>query len=418
MLGAIVLVKFLTQHLDPVKYGELTLGLTIGGLVNQIITGGVSASIVRFFSIAFEKQDINNYFRGSVCLMRRALITIIATSGILIFFLFCVGRSEWIPLVIAILILSIFNGLLSTLSGLQNAARQRRIVSFHSCIDAWLKILFAGAMIASFGNNGASVVIGYILSALIVSGSQLLFNLRLLKIIYKTKVDISMPTNDWFRDMQKFSLPISSWGIFTWMQQSSDRWALQIFSSTDDVGIYSVLFQLGYVPISLAAGLVMNLVAPILYQRVGNATDHSRVQNVYDVTNKLAILVILLTSICAAVVSIFHEYLFNVLTNEEYHVYSSLAPMLVLASGFQACHHVFGMRISAMLEVRRIVIPQILSAVFFVGLNFLGAYFWGFKGVVYGFTVSSFFYFAWMFVLSEVIIIKHRNSCDTFGEQL
>ena len=46
--GALALVRVLTTYLDPVQFGELALGLTISGLVNQVVMGGISAGIGRF----------------------------------------------------------------------------------------------------------------------------------------------------------------------------------------------------------------------------------------------------------------------------------------------------------------------------------------------------------------------------------
>lgn len=63
---------------------------------------------------------------------------------------------------------------------------------------------------------------------------------------------------DWMRQIWHFSWPFSVWGVFTWAQQSSDRWALQVYASTADVEMSAVLFQLGYTPINLATGVVVH----------------------------------------------------------------------------------------------------------------------------------------------------------------
>ena len=56
ILGSLVLVRVLTEYLKPVQYGQLVLGLTLGGLVNQVVMGGMSNGITRFYSIAAEKK--------------------------------------------------------------------------------------------------------------------------------------------------------------------------------------------------------------------------------------------------------------------------------------------------------------------------------------------------------------------------
>ena len=46
--GALVLVRVLTERLDPVQYGQLALGLTVAGLVNQVVMGGLATALAAF----------------------------------------------------------------------------------------------------------------------------------------------------------------------------------------------------------------------------------------------------------------------------------------------------------------------------------------------------------------------------------
>ena len=65
VFGMLVLVRMLTEYLDPIQYGQLALGLTVAGLVNQVVMGGITNGIVRFYSIASEKHDLQGYLRDS-----------------------------------------------------------------------------------------------------------------------------------------------------------------------------------------------------------------------------------------------------------------------------------------------------------------------------------------------------------------
>ena len=48
IVGSIVLVRVITEYLEPARYGELALGLTVGGFINQVVMGGVAGGIGRF----------------------------------------------------------------------------------------------------------------------------------------------------------------------------------------------------------------------------------------------------------------------------------------------------------------------------------------------------------------------------------
>ena len=57
VIGSLILVKVLTERLTPTQYGELALGLTVAGLVNQVVMGGISSGMSRFYSVAVEKNE-------------------------------------------------------------------------------------------------------------------------------------------------------------------------------------------------------------------------------------------------------------------------------------------------------------------------------------------------------------------------
>ncbi len=267
VIGALVLVRVLTEYLDPAQYGELALGLTLAGLVNQTILGGITNGIGRYYSIAAEKQDLGAYLLATRYLLAYATAAVLAIALILIAGLYWLGYSQWIGLAAAALIFSVLSGYNSALGSIQNAARQRAVVAFHAGLDAWLKILLAVGVLLWLGTSSTAVVIGYTSSSLLITLSQLFFLRRTTPNRYAS---ISRHQR-WTPRIWAYSLPFATFGIFTWMHQISDRWALQAFATANDVGQYSVLFQIGYTPISLVSGIALSFLGPILYQRSGDA---------------------------------------------------------------------------------------------------------------------------------------------------
>src|SRR3569832_1874996 len=78
VLGSLVLVRVLTEYLTPFQYGQLALGLTIAGLVNQALMGGVTAGIGRFYSIATEWRYLLVYLYASSRLLGFATAAVAA----------------------------------------------------------------------------------------------------------------------------------------------------------------------------------------------------------------------------------------------------------------------------------------------------------------------------------------------------
>ena len=394
--GALVLVRVLTERLDPVQYGQLALGLTVAGLVTQVVMGGVGNGISRFYCIAAEKQDLDGYLRASRQLMFYATLAVLAVGLALMGGLLFLGYAQWIGLAAAALLLSVLNGYNSILSSLQNAARQRSVVAFHSGLDAWLKILLALGVLLWLGSSSTAVVIGYALSALLVTGSQFIFLRRLILPQSKPNGD----SRQWILQMWAYSWPFSTWGIFTWVQQSSDRWALEAFATTSDVGLYAVLVQLGYTPIVMVTGLATSFLGPILYQRSGDATDPARNTHVHRLAWRITLFCMTLTLIAFMLALGLHDWIFRLLVASDYRGVSYLLPWMVLASGIFAAGQILALKMMSELKSTPLIGVKIGTAILGVLFNVYGASVGGVTGIAIATVAFSIIYFLSMFLLS------------------
>jgi O-antigen/teichoic acid export membrane protein len=407
VLGALAMVRLLTEYLEPAQYGRLALGLTVAGMVNQAVMGGVTAGIGRFYSIAAEKQCLDGYWRASRRMMTYATAVAITIGLLLMAGLLWSGNRQWLGLAGAALVLSILSAYNNALSGIQNAARQRAVVAFTGGMDAWLKILFALAAICWLGNSGTAVLIGYALSSLLITGSQFFFLGRIVPVRTDAKADVT----EWTRRMWSYSWPFSAWGIFTWLQQSSDRWALEAFATTREVGMYAVLFQLGYIPISLATGLMMSFLGPILYQRSGDATDRARNANVHRLSGQVTLLIVLLTITGVLLALLLHKWIFRLLVASEYRSVSALLPWVVLAGGLFAAGQMMALKLMSDMKSAAMTTAKIITASLGVLLNIYCASVAGLPGIVGALVGFSSLYFLWMAFLTL------RPSAATSGAQ-
>jgi O-antigen/teichoic acid export membrane protein len=397
VLGALVLVRVLTEYLDPAQYGQLALGLTVAGLVNQVVMGGVTAGIGRFFSIAAEQNDLPNYLHASRRLLRYATAAVVAIALVLMMGLLWRGHSQWMGLAAAALVFSVLSGYNLSLSGIQNAARQRAIVAFHGGLDAWLKILLAVGVMLWLGSSSTAVVMGYALSSFLVTGSQLIFLRKLVRL----QGEMPQATENWTRRIWAYSWPFSAWGVFTWAQQVSDRWALQTFAATQEVGMYAVVFQLGYVPIGLAAGMAMTFLGPILYQRSGLASDYGRNASVHRIAWGITLVGLLVTLLAFVFTLILHEWVFDLLVDAEYHAVSHFLPWMVLAGGIFAAGQMLALKLMSEMKSTAMTAAKIVTAIVGVTLNILGAMLFGLPGVVAALVAFSCIYFLWMAWLAQ-----------------
>jgi O-antigen/teichoic acid export membrane protein len=408
VVGSLILVRVLTEKLDPTQYGQLALGLTVGSLVNQVVTGGIIAGIGRFFSIASEKEDLSGYFYASWRLMLISTVAVVTIGVVLIFGLFVSGYSQWGELAALALIFSVISGYSASLSNIQNAARQRIIVAFHSALDAWLKIPLVLGILLWMGKTSEAVVTGYVISSCMVTSSQFLFLQRLIPKRDRRR----RSTTIWLRQIWYYSWPFSTWGIFTWAQLSSDRWALQAFQTAHDVGLYSVLVQLGYTPIMIASTIVISFLGPILYQRSGDATDSHRNATVHQLTWRITLICLLITIVGFVFVLILHSWIFKLLVAPKYQSVSYLLPWMVLAGGFFAAGQTLALKLMTDMKPALMLKTKIITAIVGVLFNFYFTSVAGLEGTVSASMAFSILYCGSMVLLTYRMPIRRISESE------
>jgi O-antigen/teichoic acid export membrane protein len=392
VLGALALVRVLTEYLEPAEYGQLALGMTLATLVSQVATGGVAAGIGRFYSIAAEKGDLWGYLRASRRLMGYAILAVVIIGVIVISWLSVADGSRWLGLAIAVLVLSILSGLNYALSAVQNAARQRATVALHSGTDAWLKIGLAACAMLWLGSNSTAAVVGYAMSALMVTGSQLFFLRRWLP-----PHGYNNSSENWTRQMWLFSWPMMVSGIFSWGYYASQRWALELFASTEDVGKFYALTQIAYTPIALAGSLLLSFITPILYSRAGNTKDYSSIASVRKLVFKVTSVGVIITIFLSFISIYLHEIIFDFFVAEIYHKYSSFMPLVILSAGILQSSISMGSILSISNATKSILPLAILGQSVIISLNMIFTKIYGVHGLFYSMVGGSCLHIIWMY---------------------
>lgn len=391
---SLILVRVLTEYLTPTQYGELSLALTLVNLINQIVMCGLISGIGRFYSIAAEKKALTIYIRDAHKLLFYATLLVILIGLLCCAGLMFMSQSTWITLAIISIVFAILTSYNSVYSDIQNAARHRGIVNFSNGLDSILKIVLSIGAFYLINKSSTSVMIGYCASACIVLITNK-FLLRYAIPIEKHPHLHAAQSKTWARQIWAYAWPFSTWGIFTWAQQASDRWALQIFSTTDDVGVYSVLFQLGYVPIMMLSGLASGFLTPIFFQRAGDASDAARNQNVHRVNWLISWALLALTIIAALLAAILHPWVFKIFVSASYREHSYLLPWFVLAGGFFATGQMFALKLMSEVRSKHLLPVKISTALLGCALNIFGAWIAGLTGIVIALVCFSSSYVIW-----------------------
>ena len=395
VLGALAGVRLLTELLDPAAYGELALGLTVAALVNQSVLGPLANGLTRFYAPAQEQGDLGGYLYAARRLVIAAtgviaLIALPTLAGLL-----ATGRAQWTGIAAAALAYAALSGYNAILNGVQNAARQRAVVALHQGMESWLRVLVAVGLLLWLGRSSTVAMLGYAAAVVVVLGSQYVFFRKAVR-----GTSAAAGKTNWQRQVWQYSWPISVFGIFTWAQLASDRWALELFATTRDVGTYAALFHLGYYPMSMASTMATQFLAPIFYQRAGDAKDGARNAGVSRLSCNLTGFTLGGTAAAFVLALMFHRQIFRFLVASEYASVSHLLPWMLLAGGIFAAGQAIALDLMSQMRTQAMMAAKIATALAGVALNFAGAYWLGTRGIVFAGVLFSVLYFAWMTVLS------------------
>lgn len=395
-IGSLLSVRVLTQYLDMANYGQLALGLTVVTFVGQFLMSPLGQGIQRYYTPSVEEGDSRGYWKNVQALLSKTIVLIslfaIITSGILYFW----GYKYWLLVFIAF-IFAIFDGYNSNLIAIQNAARQRLIVTILSNCLIWLRLGMALLFIYLFGAKDYIVLSGYVLASFIIALSQVFF----IKKVLNKQVNNLLPKHeDWSKKILAYSYPFTIWGIFTWALLVSDRWALEYFTSSLEVAQFVVLFQLGYSPIAIITGFAMTFLGPIIFSRAGNGEDNTRNENVNKLIFRIVIVALSITALAFLFVLLLHSFIFQIFVAKQYLGISYLLPWMVLSGGLFATGQAISLKFLSEMKVKTMITPKIVTALIGIVLNIGGAYFWGVGGVVCASILFSLIYFLWLVTLA------------------
>lgn len=394
ILGSLFLVRTLTEHLGTAQYGELSLGLTVVSLVNQVVMAGILATITRHYAIAMEERSFPLYREAAGSLMQRATLVVVVVGGLVLVGLVASRRWQYILLTLGALVYALLSTYNAAFNGIQNASRRRASVAFHGALDAWLKIALVVLAVRVLGGSSQVVVSAYAAASLVVLASQF----RQFRQTHPLQDE--QPTRDgfayWRKRMRDFSMPFAIWGGFTWAQQVTDKWSLLAFGTVDEVGRYAVLYQLGYSPVVVIGGVLMLFLSPIFFQRSGNASDASRNRSVHHLGWRVALASLMFTVLASGAAWAFHELIFRTFVAASFSEVSGYLPLVVAAGGLFTSGQFFALKLYSELQSKRMVLANTVSASAGVAMNVIGAWLFGLNGVVGALIGYALIYFLWM----------------------
>lgn len=399
VLGALVGIRILTGLLVPAEYGQLALGMTVATFTHYVVLGPLSNGATRFYAPASELGCSHIYLtvvRGAVL---SASFAIFSGFIFLELVLVSIGKTSLVWLVAAAMVFALLSGYNGVLNGIQNAARQRAIVALHQGLASWGRFLVAAGFMLWLGATSTVAMLGYALAMLIVLASQYYFFRDIIKSDDCSGVECQKTSGQWRSQLFGYSWPFATWGVLGWGRTVADRWGLEFFSSTDEVGLYSVLFQLGYYPIVILIGMVTKLLEPIYFQRAGDGTDKKRLEAVFIFGWRTALISIATLSIFVGISFFLHQQIFTLFVAREYSHISYLLPGMMLSAVLYESRRFLSIVLKAQNLTKILIFPNNISHLIGMVLIFSGAAWNGLEGVVVAYVIQALIPLIWLSVI-------------------
>jgi len=400
VVGGLFGVRLLTNYLTPSQYGELSLGLSLGVLINGVFIGPISNGSSRFFSAANLEKDSGNYFRAVFNILLKVLLLIFIFSLLLITIFSFLGYQKWLNLLIASLCFGCFYGLNNMLNNIQNASRKRFVVAIHKILMTFFRFLFAILLIKFFGDSTDNAMLGQAFGMLMVLLSQTFF---LKKLLDESSIGVIKRnlTCTWESKIMKYSWPFATWGILDYFVNSIDRWALHFFSSPETLGLYAVIYQVGYYPIALIINLLTNYIEPIYYQKAGDGDNTNKLRATFRLAMKINFTLIIFLVFGVLVGFKFHGIIFSILLDQRYRSVSYLLGPMMLVSLLDGSARLISILLHTKKETKSLIVPNCTTSITGIIFTLTGAYYFELKGILFAFMINAILKFIWFYSLTR-----------------
>jgi len=248
-LVSLISIPIVTRLFAPEYYGNYILVLSTVSLVTATTSSWLLAAIIRFFPAYRLNSKLGAFYSTS-------FILAVAPAGLIaVLFLFVllgirshISSDLYFLMLIGVLIFvanSIFNVLIQVL-------RAKGSVSLYASFSLWHSLagLFIGlGLVISLHYGVEGLMWGSFISMAVV----LPFLYKIAFKGYSTKMRFF--SGSLGREMVRFGLPLIPTYLFVWILAGSDRYVLQLYHGSFEVGLYSV----GYAVSSGCIGFIISL---------------------------------------------------------------------------------------------------------------------------------------------------------------
>lgn len=257
-LAAFITVPIYTRLFPPAEYGNFILATAVTEFLLLAAITGFGQAAVRFYSAYQLKSGLPTYF--SVLFSSIGLITLFVTAaaaGLLVLFRSLIS-SDLYPLLWAAIGLFFVNAIYATLMDVLRGQEKSRWYSIFSICSAYAGIIFGIVFVLYLGMDIIGLILGQAFGLLVL----------IIPLVWITTRSIPIRFNHLnrsdYQQLWAFALPFTIGNTAHWTLTFSDRYIVNMFRGSFEVGLYSVANKISWRTIQLLVYMFYLVPAPIV----------------------------------------------------------------------------------------------------------------------------------------------------------
>lgn len=399
-IAAIIFLPIITRLFSPEEYGIYTLVLATASVL-AVVSGWLNMAVIRFYPASKEDDNLKEFF-SSIYIWLAISVFILASCFFLVTFV--LKNSLSTTLYNAMLVGVLLYIALAVFSVIQNTLRAQRMINWYTVSSIWKSLsgIGLGILLIIALNQGVNGLLwGSVLG--MAAAIPLLWIISTREVRFGIK-DFSLKLS---KDMAKYSFPLMVGNLAAWILSLTDRYIIEIYRGSFEVGLYSISYRLSEFSILLATSLftlAFNPLSIIIWEGQGEKKGRIFLE-------RGTRLYIVLCLPIVVVLSVLQKPVVGILSTQEYWPGAVILPWVTSGLFFLGLSERFG----AGLSFKKRTVPSMLcifaAALINIVLNLIFIPRYGFKAAAVTTTTS----YGLLLLLMIIVSRKYFRWSFPFG---
>lgn len=264
-----------TRVFSPEEFGIYSLITATIGIIGVFAFSWINQSNLRFFQSYNNSHKLDIFLSTSFFLL---FITLIVSSIIL----FTLSRLSFLPLSIIkylFLILGVLftTSLFETVLTILMSDRKPKMYSIFRSFSVMLNLVISLLFIYILDYRVSAILIGYILT------NSILFLIINNKLQLYKYISLSKFSTETLKEFMSYGVPLLAALVLSWILTLSDRYLIEYFRSSYEVGLYSASYQLADYPIALISSTIIMGAFPIILDTWEKQGDQATIELISNI---------------------------------------------------------------------------------------------------------------------------------------